>query len=130
MAEKLVRYTGDTMTAYSCSSPDKLVAGNDYKVILTRDKGYQTNYILDGVDGEFNANWFEDVSCDEKTIYLGYANDIPKIGERYLCTRMEFVCGRLNLVVCSTSEVENFDYLGNNVYQITTLNSIYVIKVN
>ena len=130
MAKRIVRYTGDTVTAYPCSSPNKLVAGKEYNVILSRDKGHQTNYTLDGVEGEFNANWFEDVACDEKPIYLGFSSDIPKIGERYSCTRMEFVCGLLKLIECSTSKVQKFDYLGNNVYQVATLNSIYVIKVN
>ena len=129
MAKKVVRYNGDTMSFYPCSNPNNLVVGKEYEVVLARDKGCQTNYTLKGVDGEFNSIWFDDVFSDEKKIYLGYGTEIPKIGERYICTRMEFVSGVLHLVECSTSKVQKMDYLGNNVYQVTTLNSIYIVAV-
>ena len=129
MAKKVVRYNGGTMSFYPCSNPNNLVVGKEYEVVLSRDKGYQTNYTLKGVDGEFNSVWFDNVFNDEKKIYLGYSTDIPKIGERYICNRMEFVSGMLRLVECSTSRVQKIDYLGNNVYQVATLNSIYIVNV-
>ena len=44
----------------------------------------------------------------------------------------KYLYGRVDLgqYYQAGSKVENFDYLGNNVYQVTTHNSIYVIKVN
>lgn len=129
MVKKIVRYNGDSMSFYPCSKPDKLVVGQEYEVVLTRDKGYHTNYTLKGVDGEYNSVWFDDVFNDEKKIYLGFSEALPQIGERYKCTRLEFVVGSLHLVDCSTSKVQEIEYLGNNVYQVTTLNNIYIVIV-
>lgn len=132
MAKKVVRYNGGTMSFYHSSNPSNLVVGKEYEVVLSRDKGYQTNYTLKGVDGEFNSVWFDEVFNDEKKLYIGYSHNIPQIDERYECTRLEFMphMRQPHLVDCSTSRVQQIDYLGNNVYQITTLNSVYIVTVN
>ena len=131
MAKKVVRYNGESMMgSYPCSNPSNLVVGKEYEVVLARDKGYQTNYTLKGVDGEYNSVWFDDVFNDEKKIYLGFSKALPQIGERYNCTRLEFVLGSLRLVAWSTSKVQEIEYLGGNVYRVTTLNNIYIVTVN
>ena len=54
MAKK-VRYNGGTESYYGCSDPTNLVVGKEYEVILSKDRGWQTDYTLKGVDGEFNC---------------------------------------------------------------------------
>lgn len=63
MAKK-VRYNGGTESYYGCSDPTNLVVGKEYEVVLSKDRGWQTDYILKGIDGEFNSVWFDEVSSD------------------------------------------------------------------
>ena len=89
MAKK-VRYNGGTQSYYGCSDPTNLVVGKEYEVVLSRDRGWQTDYTLKGVDGEFNSAWFDEVSSDDK-VYMAIAHEVPVIGERYSCYKMEFI---------------------------------------
>ena len=68
MAKK-VRYNGGTQSYYDCSDPTNLVVGKEYEVVLSRDRGWQTDYTLKGVDGEFNSVWFDEVSSDD-SVYI------------------------------------------------------------
>ena len=127
MAKK-VRYNGGTQSYYACSDPTNLVVGQEYDVVLSRDRGCQTDYTLKGVDGEFNSTWFDKVFSDDK-VYMAIAHEVPSIGERYSCYKMEFINGQPKLVSWSTSIVKGINYMGNNIYQITTRNSIYIVNV-
>lgn len=124
-----VRYNGGTQSYYSCSDPNNLVVGKEYEVVFTRDCGWQTNYILKGVDGEFNSVWFDDESSDDK-VYIAIAHEVPVIGKKYTCYKLEFINGQPKLIACSTSAVRGIDYIGNNIYQVTTQNSVYIVNVN
>ena len=127
MAKK-VRYNGGTQSYYGCSKPTNLVKGKEYEVVLSRDRGWQTDYTLKGVEGEFNSGWFNEVSSDNK-IYLAIAHDVPVIGERYSCYKMEFINGQPKFFGWSTSAVEEINYMGNNIYEVTTCNSVYIVNV-
>ena len=127
MAKK-VRYNGGKESYYRCSYPSKLVVGKEYEVVLARDRGWQTDYTLKGVSGEFNSAWFDDISFDDK-VYMGISHTVPVIGECYSCYKMEFVNGNPKLVSCSTSTVKAINYMGNNIYQVTTRNSTYIVNV-
>lgn len=127
MAKK-VRYNGGTQSYYGCSNPDNLIVGKEYEVVLSRDRGWQTDYTLNGVDGEFNSAWFDEVSSDDK-VYMAISHEIPVINERYSCYKIEFVNGQPKLVSWSTSTIKESIYIGNNLYQITTRNSVYIVKV-
>ena len=127
MAKK-VRYNGGTESYYSCSKPTNLVIGKEYEVVHSRDRGWQTDYTLNGVDGEFNSSWFEEIPSDSN-IYMAISNKLPAIGERYSCYKMEFIKGQPKLVSWSTSTVKGIYYLGNNIYQVTTRNSVYYVNV-
>lgn len=127
MAKK-VRYNGRSETYYACSDPTILAVGKEYEVIFSRDRGWQTDYTLKGVEGEFNSVWFDEVSSDNK-VYMAISHEIPRIGERYSCYKMEFVNGQPKFTGWSTSIVIEINYMGNNIYQITTLNSIYIVNV-
>ena len=128
MAKK-VRYNGGTQSYYgSYSDPTNLVVGKEYEVILSRVHDWHTDYILKGVDGNFNSAWFDEVSSDDK-VYMAIAHEVPAIGERYSCYKMEFINGQPKLVSWSTSTVKEIDYMGNNIYQVTTRNSVYIVNV-
>lgn len=127
MAKK-VRYNGDKVSYYGCSEPTNLVVGKEYEVVLIRDRGWQTDYTLKDVDGEFNSVWFDDVSSDDK-VYMAIAHGIPVIGERYPCYKLGFIKGHPKLTDWYTSIVKEINYMGNNIYQVTTLHSVYIVNV-
>ena len=116
------------LSYYGCSDPTNLVVGKEYEVVLSRDRGWQTDYTLKGVDGEFNSVWFDEVSSDDK-VYMAIAHEVPVIGERYSCYKMEFINGQPKLIAWSTSTDKGINYMGNNIYQVTTRNSVYIVNV-
>ena len=125
---KKVRYNGGTDSYYSCSDPTNLVVGKEYEVVFSRDRGWQTDYTLKGVDGEFNSVWFDEVSSDDK-VYMAIAHEVPVMGQNYSCYKLEFINGQPKLISWSTTTVKGIIYLGNNIYQVTTLNSVYIVNV-
>ena len=127
MAKK-VRYNGGTQSYYGCSNPSNLVVGKEYEVVLTSDRGWQTDYTLKGVNGEFNSVWFDEVFSEDK-VYMAISYEVPAIGKRYSCYKMEFVNGQPKLIAWSTSTVKGINYMGNNIYQVTTSNSVYIVNV-
>ena len=128
MAKK-VRYNGDTQSYYPCSDPSNLVVGKEYEVLVSRDRGWQTDYILNGIEGEFNALWFTEVPSNE-VCYVACSYEIPKVGEGYPCSRLEFINGHPKCIPCITNPVKKIVNLGINIYLVTTQNnSVYVVKV-
>lgn len=123
-----VRYNGKTRSYYDCSSPANLVVGKEYEVFSSRDRGWQTDYTLKGVAGEFNSVWFDDVSSEEN-VYMAVASEVPVVGERYSCHKIEVINGRLEISRWSTSTVKEINQLGNNIYRVTTRNSLYIVNV-
>ncbi len=57
---KNVIYNGGTEAMYYSSNPSVLEKGKTYEVIGEKKGGWQTNYILNGVAGEFNSVWFNE----------------------------------------------------------------------
>lgn len=125
---KMVTYNGGTGSYLWCSDPSDLVVGKEYEVILSIDKGYQTNYRLKGIPGEFNSCWFDETFSDGMT-YMGIADSAPVIGERYSIRKIEVEEGNIVHVKWHTSPVKEFKYLGTNIYSVTTRNSKYLVYV-
>ena len=123
-----VRYNGGTQSYYGCSDPTNLVVDKEYEVVLSRDRGWQTDYTLKGVDGEFNSAWFDEVSSNNN-VYMAIAHEVPVIGERFSCYKIEFINGQPKLIAWSTSNVKGINNIGNNIYQVTTRNSVYIVNV-
>lgn len=126
--EKRVSYNGSKVGYYGCSEPTALVKGKEYVVEAKMQREHQTNYLLKEVPGEFNSLWFDEVSPDEK-VYMAVANKVPVIGEVYLCKKLEIIGTTLDFIDWYTSKVKGFYYLGNNIYQVITRNSIYIVNV-
>lgn len=125
---KRVRYNGGHGSYYECSNPSILVEGDEYEVIEVHDLCWQTNYVLDGIEGEFNSIWFDTILC-EANVYTAISHFIPLIGERYNCQKIVFIDRQPKLVDWYTSIVKEIQYLGNNIYQLTTCNSVYIVTV-
>ena len=126
---KTVRYNGGTDTFYPCTKPTKLVVGKEYVVISSEDRGFHTNYVLAGVEGKFNSVWFDEVTEDDK-VYVALSRQYPVIGKPYVCYRIEYSGDKVNLKGYSTTPVKAVQHLGNNIYYVTTQNSVYVVSVH
>lgn len=120
---KIVRYNGGKMSYYSCTKPTHLVVGKKYEVTFEYDRGFQTDYTLKGVNGYFNSVWFDDIT------FIALARDIPVLGKRFKCSKLEFVNGRPMLTSCNTSIVIEVSDRGNNIYEVNTNDCIYIVIV-
>lgn len=131
MAGKFVRYNGGTHSYYACTDPKDLEFRKAYKVIAIKDLGWQTNYTLEGIDGEFNSIWFDEeptYPASDK-IYMAISAKVPISGSRCSCSKLEFIDGQPKLVDWITSLVIKVELLGNNIYKVTTCNSVYLVMV-
>lgn len=126
---KIVRYNGGTMSYYGCSEPTELIVGKEYEVISANDRGWQTDYTLKGVKGYFNSVWFDNVNSATENTFMALARTVPIVGERYECSKLEFVNGQPKLIGWSTSVVKKISDMGNNIYRVTTCNSTYIVQV-
>lgn len=126
---KMVRYNGGTLSYLDCTNPAVLSVGNVYEVTSERDRGWQTDYTLKGLKGAFNSCWFNEVKTKRNT-FMALARRVPVEGQKFQCTKIEIINGRPELIECSTSIVEDCFYLGNNIYQVFTRNSVYIVRVS
>ena len=124
---KIVCYNGGTESYYGCTDPTDLVRGKQYEVISENDRGWQTDYTLKGINGHFNSCWFDEVSHGKTFIAL--AHTIPVVGKRCDCHKIEFVNGHPKLIDCHTSSVKEVMDMGNNIYRVTTCNSVYIVQI-
>jgi len=126
---KQVVYNGGTQSYYGCSDPAILVVGQTYEVIHEEDRGWQTNYTLRGVKGQFNSVWFEDVNpmVTSKPTYFAFSKNIPVVGKRYSVQKLN---SHNQLDSWSTSAVLSAVLIGDNTYKVVTRNSIYLVQVN
>ena len=124
---KLVRYNGRTDSYYACSEPTELVPGKEYVVLYSNDRGFQTDYKLKGVEGFFNSAWFD----EKETVntFLAIAKEVPKVGQKFVCSKIHYASKQLELIGCTTSTVEEVVIMGNCVYMVTTRNSVYIVQV-
>lgn len=125
---KIVRYNGGTISIYGCSEPKELVVGKLYEVVDIDKRDWQTNYSLKGVDGYFNSVWFDDVAFSTKT-FIALAREVPTVGTKMECTKIELCDDQIKLIRCITTPVVHVVELGNNTYLACTRNSIYVVQV-
>lgn len=123
-----VIYNGGTESYYSCTSPIGLIFGAKYKVIGVDDRGFQTNYMLEGIDGYFNSVWFN--PANEKPTYLAVSRYAPEVDKSYRCCKMEIKQPGPVLVKTTTSKVRSVEKISKSIYKVETLNSIYVVQIS
>ncbi len=124
--EKVVRYNGNKVTYYSCSSPKKLIEGLHYRVKRTFIEKYQTNYELYGIEGYFDASWFEEVR--NKT-FMAVAHNKPVIEKEYKCTIIEIVNGKLHLLNWNLYEIENVCQIEENLFKVKAVCNSFIVQI-
>ena len=62
-------------------------------------------------------------------VYMAIAHEVPEIGKRYSCYKIECDNSRFELVGQYTSIIQEIDYMGNNIYKVSTKNSAYIVNV-
>lgn len=123
---KLVRYNGETQSYYGCSDPRLLTKGEVYEVMKENVSGFHTEYVLNGFAGEeFNSLWFDEVV----PVYTAVSHNLPVIGQRFECLKVDMSNGTPNFVGWLTSKVQGISPIGSNVYQVRTENSMYIVTV-
>lgn len=60
---------------------------------------------------------------------MAISHELPIIGKKYFCHKIEFINGQPKLISWATSPVKTINHMGNNIYQIVTCNSIYIVNV-
>ena len=123
MQKKMVVYNGGTESYLGCSDPELLTIGQNYEVLAEDDRGFQTNYTLKGVSGQFNSVWFTEV----KPTFLALCKKIPTKGET-LKSFIRLEDGQWQLISHS-STILDVKPIGINVYQVQTRNTIYIVQV-
>ena len=122
---KQVIYNGETAFYAPCSDPSVLTPGKVYTVVREIVSTWHTEYVLEGIDGEFNSVWFNPVM----PTYFAISNDIPKEGYSYRCKKIIVTSTGCYLHPMKTSNVQDVELISLDTYQVTTLNSIYIVKV-
>lgn len=127
-----VRYNGRTDSYYGgTQNTSSLVKGQVYNVIRMIVLRFGTFLILEGVNGEFNSIWFDEVPSDDK-IYMAYFDKVPEVGKPMNCIKLDMSNDSDGFVECITSPVQkvskvyDYDY---QVYRVTTLNSVYMLTI-
>jgi len=128
-----VRYNGGTDSYYGgTQNTSNLVKGQVYNVIRMIVLRSETRLILEGVDGEFNSVWFDEVPSDDKT-NMAYSDEVPEVGKPMNCTRLDLSNDSDGFVECITSPVQKvskvYDKDDHPLYRVTTLNSVYMLTI-
>lgn len=124
-----VVYNGGTECYYPCDEPTSLIVGKEYEVIQQIDLKFQTNYVLSGIDGEFNSIWFDSEEDLINTYQaIGYKRNPPRIGFCFNGYRIEFTSGGMPVrTALQTSTVQKVKVIGKDMLKVRTRNSIYIV---
>ena len=118
MGKKVIYNGGKRSYKGSTGNTNLLVKGKMYEVESIYDLGWQTNYKLKEVEGEFNSLWFD------KPEYMVSGESLPNVGECMICKLID--SGRM----IKTSRVQSVENVGNYVYKVSTTNSIFFLKLD
>lgn len=127
---KVVKYNGGTDGFFNSCYPNGLVYGKRYLVVSERVMDFQTNLRLDGVKGEFNSVWFDEVKFEKKKwLAIATLHNKPElfVGKRMSLEKLNENTKVLESVY--TSVILSVKKLYENVYLFETRNSVYVTKV-
>lgn len=121
---KLVQYNGEKLSFRNCSDSTLLVVGKVYEVLQEKDFGFQTNYTLKGVKGEFNSVWFDEIKMP---VVMALSHKHPEL-HKPLENLLMFNKNEVRQVL-KTTPVQKIEKVEGNVFKILTKNTIYIIQV-
>ena len=121
---KLVRYNGEKLSFRNCSDSTLLDVGKVYEVLQEKDFGFQTNYTLKGVKGEFNSVWFDEI---EIPVIMAFSHQPPEL-KKPMENLLRFNPNEARVVI-RTTPVQKIEKIERNIYKAFTQNSIYIIQV-
>jgi len=125
---KQVRYNGRKDDPQGVSDPNSLSEGKIYIVIEERESNGRKDYMLYGVEGEFNSVWFDVL----KPVYYMNGKYVPRVGKAYSgrkTTESKGVSKKAKSIEWTTSTVIRVWVLGKNTYYVETKNSIYIVEI-
>ena len=131
----MVVYNGGSDSYYGCTDPTDLVIGKAYKVIDIEVRPWQTNFTLEGEVGYFNSVWFdlkESARIGKHAaapVYMALAVTMPVVGQRARVSRILMEGGYISTVPITTSEVKAIEPVAQDIFRVTTRNSIYMVQV-
>ena len=120
--KKILMYNGGKDSYKGCSDPHLLVKGKLYEVISEKDLGFQTNFLLKGIPGEYNSVWFS-----EPTSYFAYSYTVP-VEDESMKSLIRFD-GINAKHLHHTSTVSYVESISNDIYKAYTKNTLYIVKV-
>ena len=130
-----VRYNGGTDYYTMCSNPSKLDPRKIYTVSWMDVQDWQTKLVLKGVNGTFDALWFDEVPSNDRT-YMAFTRKVPSVREQMVCKRLDLADSISSdiFVDIQTSPVKSISRLRVNsnsyVYRVTTYSgSIYIVTL-
>lgn len=66
-------------------------------------------------------------NVENKEHYLAYSQELPKVGERFACERIEFK-NRWILTPIRTSTVKKIEIIDKDIVKVETVASVYFVK--
>ena len=99
---------------------------DDYQLPMSFIEKYQTNYELYGIEGYFDASWFEEVR--NKT-FMAVAHNKPVIEKEYKCTIIEIVNGKLHLLNWNLYEIENVCQIEENLFKVKAVCNSFIVQI-
>jgi len=129
MKKKMVRYMGGEESHYPCADPKVLVRGAVYEVIATREGVFQTTYALNGVNGWFDAKWFQDANPSFSGIHMAVTNEILGIGKSCTCQKVVRNNEKWELNNWITSPVEKIKRVCGNIWLVKAHQNVYVMQM-
>lgn len=117
-----VKYNGGKICHHGCTEPIELEKNKVYNVKNIIKKDGQTYFELEEAEGYFNSKWFDNLQT-----YLALSDSIPMIGRKFKCQKI--IGNNAKLVEWVTTPVQDVIEMYGNLYEVHTLNSIYVVQV-
>ena len=117
-----VMYNGGKICHHGCTEPIELEKNRVYNVKNIIKKDDQKYLELEEVEGYFNSKWFDNLQT-----YLAISDCIPVIGKEFKCQKI--IGNNAKLVDWEIPEVQDVIEMCGNLYEVHTLNSIYVVQV-
>lgn len=122
---KHVIYNGGNESYIACTPPTKLINGNIYTVVSEQVEDYFTTYKLLEVEGNFNSAWFDEFKPTEFAV----SHNLPVVGKRYSCTKLNISQNRLSPTKIETDTVISASVVGNCVFKVDTKSKTYFVTV-